>query len=70
MSSCANANLELLLEPKCNLHLKSGGGMALVAMTEETAFGCVGKAMFVRRNQFLSGRLAAPDRIHTEVSYG
>lgn len=45
MSSCANTNPQLLLEPKCSLQLKWGGGMALVAMTEETALWCVGKAM-------------------------
>jgi len=44
--------------------------MALVAMTEETALWCGAKAVFFRGNRFLFGRLAATDRIHTEVQYG
>lgn len=33
---------------------------------DSAALWCVGKAMFVRGNQFLLGRLAAMDRIHTQ----
>lgn len=43
--------------------------MALAATTEETALWWGGGAVFVRGNQFLLGRLAAMDRIHTEVPY-
>lgn len=44
--------------------------MALVATTQETGLWCEGKAVFVRGNQLLFGRLAATDGIHTEVLYG